>query len=270
MQFTTSDKINIHYSVAGAGKSIIFIHGWSMDSSVFCLQHDELIDHQVISIDLRGHGLSSRVDVMDCSYQRMAADIVELIAHLKLEKPILAGWSMGVSIIFAGLEKFLSLCSGFVFMGGTPTFIASDDFKCGMRKVVAKRLQKNVKVSFKETMTGFYQLIHFAESIDEPKKARLDQLFTNILDKAHHGIVLDTLEQLYINDYRVKLSLIDIPTLIICGEIDKICSLESSKYMASQIKGSRLEIVDGTGHMAFFTQDEICNNRIDQFVKGLS
>ncbi|MGO1247188.1 MAG: alpha/beta fold hydrolase [Oceanisphaera sp.] len=87
----------------GQGQAVIVIHGLfgSLDnlnglSKVLAAQYD------VISVDLRNHGLSPRSQQMN--YYTMAEDIIRLIEQLDLAAPILIGHSMGgkVAMMVAG------------------------------------------------------------------------------------------------------------------------------------------------------------------------
>lgn len=88
------NNININYEVYGEGRPIILLHGNSESHKVF----DKLIDglkkdYKVYAIDSRCHGKSE--NVREISYDLMAGDVIEFIKALKIEKPILYGFSDG-------------------------------------------------------------------------------------------------------------------------------------------------------------------------------
>ena len=84
MNFITSDNVEIFYEDNGEGKPLVFIHGWSMDSTVFYYQKKNLNKFRVITVDLRGHGKSAISDKDDYSFNRMGTDILELLQYLML------------------------------------------------------------------------------------------------------------------------------------------------------------------------------------------
>jgi pimeloyl-ACP methyl ester carboxylesterase len=58
----THDGVTIGYEVAGEGHPVILLHGWLTDRSwwtEFGFVEALMIDHQVVTVDLRGHGRSS-------------------------------------------------------------------------------------------------------------------------------------------------------------------------------------------------------------------
>jgi pimeloyl-ACP methyl ester carboxylesterase len=50
-------------------------------------------------------------------------------------------------------------------------------------------------------------------------------------------------------DVTDRLSEIDCPTLVICGEEDRMTPKRYSQFLVDHIKYSRLEIISGSGHM---------------------
>ena len=92
--FITSDGVNIYYELKGEGVAIVFIHGFTEDHNSFRIQQRVLSKkYKVITYDLRGHGMSDRID-HGLDMERFAIDLRELIDYLKLGKVMLVGWSM--------------------------------------------------------------------------------------------------------------------------------------------------------------------------------
>jgi pimeloyl-[acyl-carrier protein] methyl ester esterase len=56
--------------------------------------------------------------------------------------------------------------------------------------------------------------------------------------------------------------------MILSGSQDRICFPDTSRYMAEQVPGSSLHIIDGAGHMPFFTRAEEVNSLIRGFADG--
>ena len=104
--FKTSDGVEISYISAGEGKPIVMLHGWSQSAEQFKYQIPAFAEHhQVIAVDLRGHGESEKVS-FGYRISRLSKDVQELIAVLQLEKPHLLGHSMGCAIIWSYLDLF--------------------------------------------------------------------------------------------------------------------------------------------------------------------
>jgi pimeloyl-ACP methyl ester carboxylesterase len=74
--------------------------------------------YQVITADLRNHGLSPHDDVHD--YPSMAADVAELIADLNLHQPVVIGHSMGGKMTLSLINSFPHLVSKAVVIDIAP------------------------------------------------------------------------------------------------------------------------------------------------------
>ena len=87
--------INLYYETHGTGRPLILLHGGLCSGEMFAPILGTLADHhQVILVDLQGHGRTADIDrPLDVRF--MADDIAALIDHLGLQKPDVAGYSLG-------------------------------------------------------------------------------------------------------------------------------------------------------------------------------
>ncbi len=86
--------VKLHYNLFGEGPPVIILHGLFGSSRNWQSVAKALSDtHQIITVDLRNHGLSAHTASM--SYQDMAGDIHALIRQLSLDDVSLVGHSMG-------------------------------------------------------------------------------------------------------------------------------------------------------------------------------
>ncbi len=102
------NNININYEVCGEGKPIILLHGNSETHHIFDVLVEKLKEnYKVYAIDSRCHGDSD--NPQDISYDLMTRDVIEFIKKLKIEKPILYGFSDGgiIGILIAIGEREL-------------------------------------------------------------------------------------------------------------------------------------------------------------------
>jgi pimeloyl-ACP methyl ester carboxylesterase len=87
--------IKLWYAVFGQGEPVIFLHGGLANADYWGLQVPEVARHyQVIVMDSRGHGRSTRDD-RPYGYDLMADDVVALLDFLKLKRAAVVGWSDG-------------------------------------------------------------------------------------------------------------------------------------------------------------------------------
>lgn len=92
----TNDGVQIHYVYGGSGSpALVFIHGWNCDRSYWSAQLPFFVaTHQVVAIDLAGHG-DSGINRETWSMPSFGADVAAVADALQLEDIILVGHSMG-------------------------------------------------------------------------------------------------------------------------------------------------------------------------------
>jgi pimeloyl-ACP methyl ester carboxylesterase len=98
-EYVIAGDLTFHYVQWGErGSPIICVHG--ITANAFCFQAlaDELAtEHRVIAYDLRGRGDSDKPE-SGYSIPIHAADLVELIDALELDRPVIIGHSLGAMI----------------------------------------------------------------------------------------------------------------------------------------------------------------------------
>jgi pimeloyl-ACP methyl ester carboxylesterase len=90
--------IKVWHAVFGDGEPVVMLHGGLANADYWGLQVPELArHHQVIVMDSRGHGRSTR-DGRPYGYDLMADDVVALLDHLGVGRAAVVGWSDGAII----------------------------------------------------------------------------------------------------------------------------------------------------------------------------
>ena len=85
---------NLWYETKGNGQPFILLHGNGESHEIFTVLMNELSKKfSVYAIDSRCHGKSSKTN--ELSYGLMMEDVASFIKELKLEKPLLYGFSDG-------------------------------------------------------------------------------------------------------------------------------------------------------------------------------
>lgn len=99
-----SNGVKIRYVTEGTGEPVVLIHGWMGDSSMWGsdasgnTKLNSTVGFQSIALDCRGHGKSDKPHDPEKYGPEMAADVVRLLDHLKIEKAHLIGYSSGAFI----------------------------------------------------------------------------------------------------------------------------------------------------------------------------
>src|SRR6266567_4228805 len=98
--------LHLYYETHGTGRPMILLHGGLGSGEMFGPILPALTErHQVITIDLQGHGRTADID-RPIDIRLMADDIAAVIDHLGLEKPDLVGYSLGGGAAFFTASKY--------------------------------------------------------------------------------------------------------------------------------------------------------------------
>ena len=111
--------ISIYYSQFGKGDSVVLLHGFLESSTMW----NELIptislNHQIISVDLLGHGKTGCIGYVH-TMEQMAEAVEAVLKHLKVELTTFIGHSMGGYVALAYAEKHPEKVTGFCLMNST-------------------------------------------------------------------------------------------------------------------------------------------------------
>jgi pimeloyl-ACP methyl ester carboxylesterase len=108
------------------GPPILFIHGLSQTHLCWSPQYDSTLadEFRLVAYDLRGHGMSEApLDPQHYTDQQLwADDVAAIIEQLRLDRPVLVGWSYGSFVICDYLRAHgQDRIGGLEFVGGAVT-----------------------------------------------------------------------------------------------------------------------------------------------------
>jgi len=102
--FESFDGLTLFYQDDGDGRTVVLLHGFAADTNVNYVRSgilDLLLDegYRVVTLDARGHGLSSKpTDPAAYGNDAMKRDVVALFDHLGIDDVVLVGYSMGAHL----------------------------------------------------------------------------------------------------------------------------------------------------------------------------
>lgn len=96
MPFATYEGVRLFYTDAGSGDPpLLFVHGWCCDHTFWRRQVPAFRRrHRVVTVDLRGHGRSSKPR-QEYTIAGFCEDLEWLLDELYLQRPVVVGHSMG-------------------------------------------------------------------------------------------------------------------------------------------------------------------------------
>jgi non-heme chloroperoxidase len=277
-----STSIDLYYEDHGTGAPVVLVHGFPLSSHCWEKQVPMLLNagFRVIAYDRRGFGSSSQPTVgYDCD--TFARDLHSLMTSLDLHDAVQVGHALGAGDIIHYLATYGSeRVERVALIAPTPPFLlkTTDNpagvdgraFDEAIRAIRADRpaylaayladvfnLDLNLNLDIADTNGGrpASQVSHEAVQFSW-------NVAINASPKATEDCIVVGL-----TDYRNDLPKIDVPTLIIQGDQDRILPLQASgKRLATLITGAQLEVIAGGPHGIVWTHAEEVNRVILDFL----
>src|SRR3954468_13232468 len=118
--FANVDGLKVHYTnCGGADATLVFVHDWICDETVWSGQAEALAAQnvRVITIDLPGHGQSDKPEIAYTMHLHARA-IDAVLRDAKVRKAVIVGHSNGTPVIRQFLREFPEHVSGLVIVEG--------------------------------------------------------------------------------------------------------------------------------------------------------
>ena len=265
-----SSDIDLYYEDHGSGKPVVLIHGYPLSGASWEKQLPVLLDagHRVITYDRRGFGKSSQ-PTTGYNYDTFAEDLHKLVTHLKLRDFALVGFSMGGGEVARYLGKYGSKgVSKAVIVSGVPPFLLkTPDNPEGVDGSVFEGIQKAVVADRYAFFTEFFKNFYNTDLLlGKRVSEQAVQASWNVAAGASATASLACVPTWH-EDFRNDLGRIDVPTLVIQGDADRILPITASGLRTAKlIKGARLTVIKDGPHCITWTHAEEVNSELVNFL----
>lgn len=246
---TKVNDLELYYEQHGEGDPIIFSYGWLDDCSVWNYQIETFAkNYRVILCDHRGHGKSDKPKG-DYSIETLSNDLHSIIQNLNLNRVNLVGFSMGGEAALAFILKHPRKVAKLILVGTTAKMAWPMHFLQFLRYILPYRMILAIVSRAK-----YYR----------PSPLTIDANISRAI-KVPRDIAYKYLVEINKYDTRNMLSQIEIPTLIIIGEKDRL-NFKGSQYLHRRIRGSKLQIIANSGHSVMIEKPKEFNQLVQQFI----
>ncbi|MCX6590454.1 MAG: alpha/beta hydrolase [Acidobacteria bacterium] len=275
MPFVTVDKenssnVDLYYEDHGSGKPVVLIHGFPLSGASWEKQVAALLGagYRVITYDRRGFGRSSQ-PATGYNYDTFARDLHRLVTQLDLSDFVLAGFSMGGGEVARYLGTYGSAkVSQAIFMGAVPPFLLKTaDNPEGVDGSIFEGIQQAIVADRYGFFGGFFDNFYNTDLLlGKRVSAQAIQASFNIAAGASATATLACVAT-WLEDFRKDLASIDIPTLVIHGDADRIVPLAASGMRTAKlVKGAELVVVNDGPHCITWTHADIVNQELLRFL----
>jgi len=265
-----SAPISLYYEDHGSGSPVVLIHGYPLSSTSWEKQIPALLDagHRVIAYDRRGFGKSSQ-PTTGYNYDTFAEDLHQVVTHLKLKQFALVGFSMGGGEVARYIGKYGTKdVSKTVIIGGVPPYLLkAGDNPEGVDGSVFEGIQKAISADryafFTEFFKNFYNTdVHLGKRVSEQAVQASWNVAASASPFASYACVPTWHE-----DFRKDVAKIDVPTLVIHGESDRIVPFAAAgQKTAKLVKGAELVVIKDGPHNVAWTHSEEVNAALVKFL----
>jgi len=260
-------NVRLHVTDLGEGRPVVLIPGWPLSDEMYEYQYNDLINNnfRVIGITLRGFGKSDK-PYGAYNYDVHALDIKKVLDKLNILDAVLCGFSMGGAIAVSYVSLYGSMRVSKLVLAGAaaPSWTQREDFPFNISKSAVDDLIALNNTDRPKLLSNFAKIFSATEtSLNEG----IGKWLTAINLSASSYATAQCLIALRDTDLRNDLKKIDIPTLIMHGKKDKICSFDLAEQTKKLISDARLVAFEHSGHSLFLEETQKFNAELIKFAK---
>jgi pimeloyl-ACP methyl ester carboxylesterase len=246
----------VHYKLhttpySGAAPHLLLVHGAGGNLMHWPGDLRRLPGRTVVALDLPGHGHSGGAAREDIgAYAEVVAKFAE---RLSLPRFVLAGHSMGGAIAVEMALRHPEMLAGLVLVA------------TGAKLPVAPELLNAIRSDWESVITTL--VCRSQGSHVDPNSAHI---YLQRLAELDPEVVYRDYAACNVWDRTAELGDITPPTLVICGDSDRMTPLKYSLDLRNGIKAARLIIVPGAGHMVMLERPALVAGAVQQMLRDLT
>lgn len=258
-------NVRLHVTDAGEGRPIILLHGWPLSDEMFEYQYSHLIHNnfRVIGITMRGFGKSDK-PFGAYNYDIFANDVKTILCKLDIHDGLLGGFSMGgaIAIRYIAMDDGAHISQLALFASAAPIWTQRKDYHFNLTVAAVDEL---IALNYKDR-TKLLENVGkiFAAGENALSPGLSNWLYQVGLNSSSHAMV-QCLIALRDTDLRNDLTKINIPTLIMHGKKDKICSFEMAGQLKKCLTNARIVSFENSGHALFLEETDKFNFELVKF-----
>jgi non-heme chloroperoxidase len=265
----TPDGANLFYRDWGVGQPLLFLSGWTLNSSMWAHQMQPLAEtgSRCIAYDRRAHGRSNDPGG-GYDFDTLADDLHCVIETLGLEGVIVVAHSFASGEVVRYLSRHGTYrIAGVVFVAPAAIsfLLKTGDNPGGIDGATFEQL----RMALIEDFPAWAESGAEAYYAGLASRAMINATIGMMNLTSHQAMLaMSTIQSM--TDFRTELTRIMVPTLFIHGDCDASVSAELTSIPAAKlIPGAQLIIYEGGPHGLYFTHKRQLAGDIDRFVRSL-
>lgn len=264
MQRARVRGIEMAYDVVGSGQPVLLLHGFPFNRGMWRAQSEALADrYRVITPDLRGFGETGAQSDEPATMREMAEDVAALMDELGIERFTLGGLSMGGYVALAFYRHFPLRVRNLILADTRPQ-ADTDEARENRQRQALKLLSEGME----SIVEGMLPKLLAQGTLNERKEV-VEELRAMMLGTDPRGAAAALRGMMERADQTNLLPRILAPTLIIVGSEDQLTPQSDAELMNREIRGSRLEVIEGAGHVSNLERPLEFNSTLRGFLDSL-
>jgi pimeloyl-[acyl-carrier protein] methyl ester esterase len=238
----------LHIETVGQGPDLVLLHGWGMHGGVWSPVVPQLAQSfRLHIVDLPGLGLSEPCDpyTLDALVGRVAEAVPNNVT--------MCGWSLGGLLAMRWAKLLPQQVRQLVLVGATPRFVSGEGWNNGIDPEVFRQFAAQVGADYRGTLSRFLALqAHGGDAAKDTIRQLRERFFER--PGGSPQTLQAGLDLLLESDLRQEVAQLNMPTLVLHGDYDKLAPVAAAQWMAEQgPQGVRVEICKGASHAPFLS-----------------
>lgn len=258
-------NVRLHITDAGKGRPIVLIHGWPLSDEMYEYQYSDLMQagFRAIGITLRGFGKSDK-PYGAYDYDVHVTDIKTVLETLEITDAVLGGFSMGgaIAVRFAAQDMGAHISKLALFGAAAPIWTQRPDFPYNLTKSAVDEL---IELNHKDRPKLLANVGKIFSATETALNEGMGVWLSGINLSASSYATAQCLIALRDTDLRLDLAKITIPTVIMHGKKDKICSFDLAEQMNAILNNSHIIVFENSGHSLFLEETHKFNTELIKF-----
>jgi pimeloyl-ACP methyl ester carboxylesterase len=253
----------IGYDDVGSGPAVVLLHAFPLSRAMWRRQVDALQDaYRVIAPDLRGFGDSSGFPGTP-TVDQLADDVAAVLAEVGVDRAVIGGLSMGGYVALAFARRHPDRLRGLVLADtrAEPDDAAARANRDRMIAQASEGTGASVIEGMLPRLLGPATPAQRPEVVEEVRQLGAAQVSAGIV-----GALRALRDR---PDARPGLGAIGVPTLVLVGRDDALTPVALSESLAAAIRGARLVVIEGAGHLSNLEQPSAFNAALRTFLDAL-
>jgi pimeloyl-ACP methyl ester carboxylesterase len=246
MPVATIDGARTHYLDQGEGEpALVLLHAFPLRAAMWTSQLDALsATTRVVAPDLLGFGATDAPDDPGAySVDVWADQVAGLLDHLDLERVVLGGLSMGGYAAMAFVRRHRARLAGLVLADTRPGPDSPE---------VAQRRRDQIHQIKEQGTAELIETLLTGLLGEYTKRHRPDVVSTarSLMDSSSAGFIGALEAMISRPDSTSDLAAVEVPTLVVVGDLDTLSPPEVARTMQAAIPGSVLTVLPDAGHLS--------------------